>query len=105
MSVKGRGAPRGGKKSALSLRLYVAGQGPNSMAAIQNLRILFPGGGAAGRAAEIEIVDVLQEPMRGLEDGIILSPTLLRLSPLPVRRIVGNLSNHAAVLLALGVTA
>jgi len=102
--VRGRGAPRGGMEGTLSLRLYVAGQAPNSMAAISNLRILFPGGEAAGRAAEIEIVDVLREPMRGLEDGIILSPTLVRLSPLPVRRVVGNLSNHEAVLLALGVT-
>jgi circadian clock protein KaiB len=97
-----RGPASSGPKP-LSLRLYVAGEAPNSAAAIRNLRILFPGGGAAGRTAEIEIVDVLREPMRGLEDGVILSPTLVRLAPLPVRRVVGNLNNHGAVLLALGV--
>lgn len=102
--MKGRGAPRGEMEGTLSLRLYVAGQAPNSVAAINNLRILFPGGKAAGRTVEIEIVDVLLEPMRGLRDGIILSPTLVRLSPPPARRVVGNLSDHAAVLLALGVT-
>jgi circadian clock protein KaiB len=36
-------------------------------------------------------------------DGVVLSPTLVRLAPPPVRRVVGNLSNHEAVLLALGI--
>lgn len=92
-----------GSRERLSLRLYVAGKAPNSAAAISNLGILFPGGVASGQPVEIEIVDLLREPLRGLADGIVLSPTLVRLAPPPVRRIVGNLSNHGAVLLALGV--
>ncbi len=87
----------------LSLRLYVAGEAPNSVAAIRNLGILFPGGEASKQPVNIEIVDLLEEPLRGLADGVLLSPTLVRLAPLPVRRVVGNLSNHGAVLLALGV--
>jgi circadian clock protein KaiB len=90
-------------REPLSLRLYVAGQAPNSAAAIRNLGILFPGGEASGQPVEIEIVDLLLEPLRGLADGVVLSPTLVRLAPRPVRRVVGNLNNHGAVLLALGV--
>ncbi len=95
--------PARSTREPLSLRLYVAGEAPNSAAAIRNLGILFPGGEASGRPVEIEIVDLLKEPLRGLADGIVLSPTLVRHAPPPVRRIVGNLSNHGAVLLALGV--
>ena len=97
-----RGPARGGREP-LSLRLYVVGEAPNSAAAIRNLEILFPGGEAAGQPVEIEIVDLIREPLRGLADGVILSPTLVCLAPPPIRRIVGNLSNHDAVLLALGI--
>jgi circadian clock protein KaiB len=97
------GSPARGSRELLSLRLYVAGQAPNSAAAIRNLGILFPGGEASGQPVKIEIVDLLLEPLRGLADGVVLSPTLVRLAPRPVRRVVGNLSNHGAVLLALGV--
>ena len=95
--------PAPGSREPLSLRLYVAGEAPNSAAAIRNLGILFPGGEASGLSVKIEIVDLLKEPLRGLADGVVLSPTLVRLAPHPVRRVVGNLSNHGAVLLALGV--
>ena len=96
----GRAPDAGGP---LLLRLYVAGSAPNSTAARRNLAILFPDGKAADRRVEVEIVDVLDEPLRGLADGVVLSPTLVRLAPLPVRRVVGNLSNHESVLVALGV--
>ena len=72
-----------GSREPLSLRLYVAGQAPNSAAAIRNLGILFPGGEASGQRVEIEIVDLLKEPLRGLADGVVLSPTLVRLAPPP----------------------
>lgn len=97
-----RSAARG-RRGPLSLRLYVAGEASNSAAAIRNLGILFPGGEASGQPVKIEIVDLLREPLRGLADGVVLSPTLVRLAPPPVRRVVGNLSNHGAVLLALGI--
>ena len=101
---KSKGSPpKPGGPEPLSLRLYVAGEAPNSAAAIRNLGILFPGGEASRQSVDIEIVDLLKEPLRGLEDGVLLSPTLVRLAPLPIRRVVGNLSNHGAVLLALGI--
>jgi circadian clock protein KaiB len=103
LKVESTRSPARGGCEPLSLRLYVAGEAPNSAAAIRNLAILFPGGKASGQPVEIEIVDLLREPLRGLLDGVVLSPTLVRLAPPPVRRVVGNLSNHEAVLLALGI--
>lgn len=52
---------------------------------------------------EIEIVDVFVEPERALADGIFLTPTLIKLSPHPIRRIVGTLSDPQTVLRALGL--
>jgi circadian clock protein KaiB len=77
-------------RSVLKFRLYVAGDGPNSLQAIANLNALCKQR-LPGRHA-IEIVDVFREPQRALTDGILLTPTLLKLSPTPVRKVVGTLS-------------
>lgn len=84
--------------SRLKLRLYVAGNAPNSLMAIANIKAVCEAHFAAGH--ELEIVDSLKYPHRALADGVIVTPTLLKLFPLPVR-IVGNLSDTAQVLLAL----
>lgn len=52
---------------------------------------------------EIEVVDVFRNPKRALADGIQLTPTLIKLSPAPLRRIVGTLSHLPPVLRALGL--
>jgi circadian clock protein KaiB len=82
-------------------RLYVAGDAQNSVQAIANLtaicRTHVPG------RHEIEIVDVLREPRRALTDGIFMTPTLLKLAPGPLRRIVGTLSQTQPVLDACGM--
>jgi circadian clock protein KaiB len=87
------------KTTALQLRIYVAGNAPNSVRAVANARAICEEHFAAGH--EIEIVDLLEEPKRALADGVIVTPTLLKLSPLPVRRVIGNLSDTRQVLLAL----
>ncbi|MEO5822762.1 MAG: circadian clock KaiB family protein [Vicinamibacteraceae bacterium] len=87
------------KGARLRLRLYVAGRAPNSVRAIANARAICAAHFAAGH--ELEIVDLLEHPTRGLEDGIIVTPTLLRLQPLPARRVIGSLSDTGQVLLAL----
>jgi circadian clock protein KaiB len=82
-------------------RLYVAGEALNSAQAIINLKVL-----CRDRLPDrhhIEIVDVFLEPKRALEDGIFMTPTLIKLSPTPTRRIVGTLSQAQTVLLALGL--
>jgi circadian clock protein KaiB len=89
------------RPGTLRLRLYVAGNSPNSVRAIANAKAIcdlhFAG------AYDIEIVDLLDDPRRALDDAIIVTPTLLRLLPLPVLRLIGNLSDTSQVLLALGV--
>ena len=73
----------------LVLRLYVAGDGPNSSAARSNLRrILAPFDGAM---YSLEIVDCLRQPMRALQEGVLVTQTLVRLDPKPERTVVGSL--------------
>jgi circadian clock protein KaiB len=87
------------KTPGLRLRLYVAGTAPNSVKAIANCRAICDEHFASGH--ELEIVDLLEHPTRALADGVIVTPTLLRLLPLPVRRVIGSLSDANQVLLAL----
>ena len=87
------------KGQGLRLRLYVAGHAPNSVRAVANVRAICDEHFASGH--ELEIVDLLEHPKRGLADGIIVTPTLLKLLPLPVQRVIGCLSDTNQVLLAL----
>jgi circadian clock protein KaiB len=84
----------------LRLRLYVAGNAPNSARAIANAKAICSEHFAS--RCELEIVDLLEDPTRALADGIVVTPTLLKLTPLPVQRVIGNLSDTDQVLLALG---
>jgi circadian clock protein KaiB len=77
------------------LRLYIAGQGPNSLRAIANLRAIC--GDQENGLARLEIIDVLENPLLALSDGVMVTPTLMRLSPPPVRVIVGDLSKSESV--------
>jgi circadian clock protein KaiB len=82
-------------------RLYVAGDADNATQAVANL-------GALCRQHlpdrhDIEVVDVFQEPKRAMADGIFMTPTLVKLAPAPIRRIVGTLSQAEPVLRALGL--
>ena len=86
--------------AGLRLRLYVAGDAPNSLRAIANANAICAEHFASGH--ELEIVDLLEHPLRALADGIIVTPTLIRLFPLPSQRVIGNLSDSNQVLLALG---
>ena len=86
------------KKARLKLRLYVAGNASNSLQAIANVRAICDEHFDAG---QVEIVDVLEFPSRGLVDGIVVTPTLIRLFPRPVQKIIGNLSDTSKVILAL----
>ena len=87
--------------SRLLLRLYVAGDAPNSASARVNLRRLLEPYGPG--ACVVEVVDCLKQPLRALQEGVLVTPTLVRLEPGPVRTIVGNLSDAARVLEALGL--
>ena len=88
-------------KKPLRLRLYVAGGAPNSVRAIANLAAICKE--HLQSAFKLEIVDVLQFPLRALADGVLVTPHLAKLSPSPTTKVVGNLSDRDSVLLALGI--
>jgi circadian clock protein KaiB len=87
------------KESPLRLRLYVAGNAPNSLRAIANTKAICEEHFASGY--ELEIVDLLVSPRRALADRIIVTPTLLKLFPLPAQRVIGNLADTSQLLLTM----
>lgn len=89
------------RRSMFRFRLYVAGEAPNSMQAVANLAALCQI--HLRDRHEIEIIDVFREPRRALAESIFMTPTLVVLTPLPVRKIIGTLSRTQTVLLALGL--
>jgi circadian clock protein KaiB len=81
------------------LRLYVAGQTPKSVAALDNLNKICKEH-LAGQY-KLQVVDLLENPQLARGDQILAIPTLVRKLPLPVRRIIGDLSNTERVLVGL----
>jgi circadian clock protein KaiB len=89
------------RRSIYKFRLFVADDTMNSNQAQANLTTLCERH-LSGRF-EIEVVDVFKEPQRAILEGIRMTPTLLKLSPLPIRRIVGTLIDTHRVIEALGL--
>ncbi len=90
-------------RAVYKFQLYVAADSLNAAQATANLKALcrtyLPD------RHEIEIVDVFLEPLRALAEDIRMTPTLIKVSPRPERRIIGNLSQTQRVLDALGLPA
>jgi circadian clock protein KaiB len=82
-------------------RLYIAGDTENSAQAFSNLTVLCEK--HLANRHEIELVDVFREPDRALADRIFMTPTLVKLNPAPIQRIVGTLSQTQSVIQALGL--
>lgn len=83
------------------LRLYVAGQTPKAITAFINLKKICDEQ-LQGKYT-IEIIDLLINPQLGNEDQILALPTLVRKLPVPVRKIIGDLSNTERVLVGLNL--
>ena len=81
--------------------LFIAGSSPRSTRALENIREL--GDQNLGGSYELEVVDVTEDVMRAEEQQIMATPTVIKLSPEPVRRVTGDLSDPDAVALALGL--
>ena len=81
------------------LRLYVAGQTPKSIRAFANLKVLCEEH-LKGRY-QIEVIDLREHPQLARGDQIIAIPTLVRKLPVPVRTIIGDLSNSVRLLVGL----
>lgn len=82
-----------------TLRLYVAGQTPKSIAAFANLQRICREH-LAGRYS-IEVIDLVEQPHLARDDQILAIPTLVRRLPEPIRKIIGDLSNTERVLIGL----
>jgi circadian clock protein KaiB len=89
------------RRIMFKFRLYVADGAQNSAQALANLTALCRVH-LAGRH-DIEVVDVFREPKRALADGILMTPTLVKLAPFPTLRVVGTLRQTETVLEALGL--
>lgn len=93
--------PQGGEVGrALKLTLYVAGQTPKSVAAIRNLEAICAEHLGPDRYA-IEVIDLRQSPQLAREHNIVAIPTLVRQLPVPVQKIIGDLSDTQKVLVSL----
>ncbi|MBP1674949.1 MAG: circadian clock KaiB domain protein [Bacteroidetes bacterium] len=81
------------------LRLYVAGQSPKAITALANLKKICKE--QLGGKYSIDVIDLLINPQLGKEDQILALPTLVRKLPVPVRKIIGDLSDTERVLVGL----
>lgn len=98
-TAKTKGAK--GKEEKWQLRLYIAGNTPKSMAALANLK----------KYCEqhlcdkytLEVIDLLVHPQLAAGDQILAIPTLVRKVPVPIRKIIGDLSNEEKVLVGLNL--
>jgi circadian clock protein KaiB len=83
------------------LKLYVAGKTPKSIAAINNLK-KYCEEYMKGRY-KVEVIDLLENPQLAEVDQIFAVPTLVRKVPVPIRKIIGDLSNKEKVLVGLNI--
>jgi circadian clock protein KaiB len=89
------------RSGTFKFRLYLAGDTHDSMLALANLSALCEA--RLPNDHKIELVDVLRQPQRALADGILMTPTLFKLAPSPVQKIVGTLqSDRVWEVLGLG---
>jgi circadian clock protein KaiB len=93
--------PKRRKRPAIRyiLRLYVTGQTPRSLRSIENLRKLCEK--YLKGQFDLEVIDIYQQPALAAEGQIIAAPTLIKTMPLPLRRLVGDFSDQARVVLGL----
>jgi circadian clock protein KaiB len=86
-------------KKTYILKLYVAGNTPNSVRALQTLNNIlekeFQG------VYALKVIDVIKNPQLAEEDKILATPTLAKILPPPVRKIIGDLSDRERVLIGL----
>ena len=84
-----------------SLRLYVTGASPVSCRAIAQIKAFCER--FLKNRYSLEVVDVYQQPVLAEEERILATPTLVRTSPLPLRRLVGNVSDPGRLSVGLGL--
>ena len=91
--------PAKAKSEKWILRLYIAGQTPKAVTALRNLKLICEE--QLKGKYHIEVIDLLKNPQLARDNQILAVPTLVRKLPLPVRNIIGDLSNTERVLVGL----
>jgi circadian clock protein KaiB len=91
----------GGEDAPLELRLYITGASPRSLRAIRNIQEICAA--LTPDQYSLEIVDVYKQPQVAVEHDLLAAPTLVKLAPPPVRRLVGDLSDQPVVKSRLGM--
>jgi circadian clock protein KaiB len=100
---KSSDAAKSSKLEKVVLRLYVTGQTPRSVRAIENLN-RFCARFLKGRF-DLEVIDIYQQPALAKEVQILAAPTLIKTQPLPVRRLVGDFTDQERVVSGLDLEA
>lgn len=93
--------PKAAKEEKWELRLYIAGNTPKSMTALANLKKYCEQ--HLGDKYVLEVIDLLVHPQLAAGDQIFAIPTLVRKVPVPIRKIIGDLSNEEKVLVGLNL--
>lgn len=83
------------------LRLFVSGTTPRSARAIQNIRAICEEK-LHGRY-DLEVIDIYQHPEQAKPEQVVVTPTLVKSLPAPVRKLIGDLSDHERVLVGLDI--
>lgn len=99
--MKKQESNNGDIKDIYILRLFITGASPNSARAISNMKSICEKY-IHGRY-ELEIIDVYQEPNLVQKEQVIAIPMLIKSFPLPVKRLIGDMSNHDKVLKGIGL--
>jgi circadian clock protein KaiB len=99
----GKVEPEPVKEPVMQLRLYVAGQTPRSLAALSNLKRIFSG--KLEGKYKLEVIDLAKNPQLAQGDQILAIPTLVRNLPVPIRKIIGDLSDVDRVVVGLDLSA
>jgi circadian clock protein KaiB len=98
-STKQFEAASGAAAERYVLRLYIAGSTPGSSRAVETLKAICEE--HLPNRYELEVVDIYQQPMLARDEQIIAVPTLIKKLPLPIRKLLGDLSDKQRVLLGL----
>jgi circadian clock protein KaiB len=96
---KTRSRPKKMRRYVLSL--FVTGSTPISLRAIQNIRSLCKD--RLDACYDLRVIDIYQHPEQAKSQQIVVTPTLIKARPLPLRILIGDLSNMDRVLGALGI--
>ncbi len=89
------------KNSKYKLRMYVTGASPNSVKAINNIKTICEK--HLSGIYDLEIIDIYQEPLMAQKEQVIALPMLVKSAPLPIKRLIGDMSDTKKVLAALGI--